>query len=469
MLFLEVYPIYAKEIFMTKQILAFGSLLLCSSLLNAATLPQQSKKLSLTLYNSDIALVHEEKELTLYKDEKRIIYEGIAKEIEMSSLYLGAPKELEVESVAFAHDLPTQEQLLRANVNKKVDIRRKKSAYEYETIPATLLGYENQRAMVQTIAGEIVNVKNSSVIFDALPKEFRLKPTLEWSVQTAQNIKSDIELEYLVNGVSFEPYYALYLDKNSSELIGSVILSNNSGADYKDAEISLLAGDINRVQESAMPLYKNARAMSLASSSDQMPQRVSIEGYHLYTLPKKISLSHGETKQLGLFEKSAINTQRKYVAQMSNPLYLRGEERSDLSMYLLLDAIDEPLLNATLRSYSKENNTTVFLGESKIKATPKGESIEVLLGRDFDLFASQTLIKRQESKESISSDILYVLKNSSQESKELTLLVAFNKKSGSLIKSDRDYSYTKGNFVTFKINLGAGASEEFSVHFESEK
>jgi len=454
---------------MKKQILALSSAFLYSSLLCAATLSQKSKELSLTLYSSDIALVQETKELTLYKDEKSMLYEGVAKEIELSSLYLHTPKQLQINSVEFVYDQLTQERLLKEHLGKKIEIRRKKSAYEYETLSATLLSYDHQNAIVQTIAHQILSVKNSSIIYESLPKELQLKPSLLWSVTTTEDIKTDITLEYLTKRVSFEPSYALYLDNNSSELIGSVVLKNNSGADFDKAKISLLAGDINRVQEANPLPYKNTRAMTLASSSDQIPQRDAVEGYHLYTLPEKISLSSGEAKQLQFFKQSAIATQREFVAQMSNPLYLRGEERSEILNYLRLEALEEPLLNARLRSYTSENGKRVFLGESRLKATPKGERAEILLGRDFDLSATQTLIKRQESKEAISSDILYTLTNNSQKPKEITLLVAFNKKSSSVVKSDHDYSYTKGNFVTFKIHLAARESEKFSVHFESEK
>lgn len=454
---------------MTKPTLALWSIYFCTSLLGAASLSPESKEVSLTLYNSQIALVDETKELTLYKDEKYIRYKEIAKEIDLSSIQLKTPKELVVHSLILENSLPTQEQLLQANLGKKVEIRRQKSAYEYEILPATLLSYDHKRAMVQTIAKQIMSVKNSSLIFDAPAKAIELKPSLLWSVTTHEDIKTDISLEYLTRGISFEPHYALYVEDNSSQLIASVMITNNSGSDFEDANISLVAGEINRLQEVSPQFHKSVRAVALASSSDQRLEPKLVEGYYLYRLPQRLSLANRQTKRVPLFEKENIKTQRKYIAKMSNPLYLRGEEQRSVSSYLMLEAIDEPLLSAKLRSYTREGSSSIFLGESRLKATPKGESAEILLGENFDLSVTQTLLKRHESKESTTADVLYTLTNSSAEPKEITLLIAFNKKSGSIVKSDKDYSYTKGNFVTFKIHLTPESSEKFNVHFESEK
>jgi hypothetical protein len=82
---------------------------------------------------------------------------------------------------------------------------------------------------------------------------------------------------------------------------------------------------------------------------------------------------------------------------------------------------------------------------------------------------TQTSIKREDKTNWLSSDVEYKISNSSDEAKQVTLLVPFNTQSDSKVQTKMDYSYTKGNFVTFSVLVQANRAEKFDVHFESKK
>lgn len=452
---------------MNTKLLALSISLLICTFLSAATLSKDSDKLSLLIYNSNIALVQEQKELVLLKEENSILYENVAKSIVDESVRLELPPDIQIISQQFLFDKLTQERLLEAHLEKKVAVRRLKNAYEHEVISATLLAYNNTEAIVQTIAHQIINVSPSSVIFESVPREFATQPSLLWSVNAAKDIKTDAKLEYLIKNISYNVHYALYLDANSSNITGWISLENHSGRSFEDTKLSFLGGDINRVNQGVSP-YKTTRAMTLADAQAEL-SNLAYRGYDLYTLPFKISLANNEKTQLRFMHQEHIATRKEYEVQMSNPLYLRGEQKSDVTQHLTLDSLNETLLGGLLRAYSLKDGMSIFLGESVVAHSPKEQAVKLPLGKNFELSATQTTLKRQESKLSISSDVLYTLTNHSGKEKTLTLLVAFNKESDSKVQTERDYSYTKGNFVTFKIHVAPNASEKFKVRYESKK
>ena len=81
----------------------------------------------------------------------------------------------------------------------------------------------------------------------------------------------------------------------------------------------------------------------------------------------------------------------------------------------------------------------------------------------------QSTLKRDDSQRYYISDVNYSIKNSSDKTKTVELLVPFNRNKNSIIKTSQKYEFTKGNFVTFSLIIKANSSKSFKVHFESKK
>jgi len=452
---------------MQKQIFALGGVFLFSTLLFSASLSEKTTNPSLIVYNSNIGLVHEEKELSLKKEDTSIIYEGVASSINTDSVNVKLSPDVTLLSQQYRYDKLTQAKLLEAHIGKKVEVRRLKNSNEYQVISATLLSHNGNESIVKTIDYQILTVKSSSIIFETIPKALITKPSLVWNVITPKNVSSKLELDYLINNITFKSDYILNLDEKSSNLTGWITIDNRSGKSFQDTKLSLLAGDINRANPNA-ELYKNVRAIAVMDSAPQVSHQ-AYEGYHFYTIPFKVTLANNEKTQIKFVSKEKIPTQREYTAQLSNPLYLNGEIKTDVMQYLSLAPLDVPLPKGVVRTYSKLQGETILLGETQIAHTPKETPIKLKLGKNFDLKATQTLVKRGDTKNWFACDVEYSVANKSDEKKEVQLLIPFNKQSDSIIKTDKTYSFTKGNFVTFSLLVAPNATEKFNVHFESKK
>jgi len=193
------------------------------------------------------------------------------------------------------------------------------------------------------------------------------------------------------------------------------------------------------------------------------------EGYHFYTIPFKVSLANNEKTQVKFIAKEGITFSREYSVMLNNPLYIRSQINSDVNQYINIEGIDRPLPKGTVRTYSKLNGQTILLGENNIAHTPKNTPLKLKIGKNFDVKVTQTPLSRDDSHTRLVTNIEYSLKNNSNEEKIVELLIPFNTNEDSKIKTDKTYTFTKGNLVTFSISVGANSTESFKVNFKSRK
>ena len=431
------------------------------------TLNPSTQNNSLIVYNSNVGLVHESRELNLKKDDTKIIYEDVASTINTDSVNVTLADTVSLFSQQYRFDKLTQSKLLNAHIGKRVDIRVEDNTKNYKTIPATLLSNDGSRCVVKTDNNTIITIESRNVIFKNIPKSLITKPSLVWNVKATQDTKSNISIDYLINQISWKSDYILNIKKDKADLSGWITINNRSGKSFKNTELHVLAGEINRAIKPRVN-YRVAKTMTMMDDAQEVSHKAH-EGYHFYSIPFKVNLSNNEKTQIKFIKENGISIKRKYSARMSNSNYLRGEIKHDVTQYITLKGFKYPLPKGVLRSYSKLKNTNIFLGESRIKHTPKNTPISLKLGKNFDTKVKETLLKFNDAGWYLDVDINYSVENSSDESKTVEILVPFNKRDGSKVISDEKYSYTKGNLVTFNIKVKAQSTKEFKVHFKTKK
>jgi hypothetical protein len=174
------------------------------------------------------------------------------------------------------------------------------------------------------------------------------------------------------------------------DLAGWVSVDNRSGATYPEAELQLVAGDVNRVMP---PAAKGARAraemnMTAMAAEPQFAEETLFE-YHLYTLGRRATLRDNETKQLSLFSPTACKVRKLFE---SNP------QRDGTKVRVVLETTNSeseglgmPLPKGILRVYKEDSRDRLqFVGEDQIDHTPRDEKIRVTVGNAFDLAVERT-------------------------------------------------------------------------------
>jgi len=446
---------------MKKIYLGFISTLLLISSAKATVLDN-----SLIIYNGNVGLVHEAKNVKINRSDSTITYEDVANTIETDSVNVKLPDSVKLYSQQYRFDKLTLSKLLDSHIDRAVQVRVLKDAKNFEIIDATLLTNNGASSLVKTKAGTIISVNSRDIIFKTIPSELLTKPSLVWNIKASKTLNTKMEIDYLIKNITWSSDYILNLNEKSANLSGWITIDNRSGKKFSDTSLYVLAGEINRVEK---PTYRREMMYAKAIADSAPVSQEAHEGYHFYTIPFKVNLTNNEKTQIKFTDKKSLKFSRKYGATLHNPLYLRGETKSDVTQYVKLEGLDIPLPKGVVRTYSKLRDTSILLGETHIKHTPKDTNIELRLGKNFDVKVKQTIIKRDDSKRYFIADINYNVKNSSDKTKTVELLVPFNRNKNSIVKSSQKYKFTKGNLVTFSIKVKANSSKSFKVHFETEK
>ncbi len=445
----------------------FTSLTVASSLFGA-TLSKEIKNSSLVVYNSNLGLVHEERDLELNTADTSIIYRGVASSVQTDSINVEISPNVTLYSQQYRFDSLTQAKLLEAHIGKKVEVRLLKNRNEFKIITATLLSHSGAKALVKTLDYKIITVKSDDIMFEHIPDTLITKPSLVWNIKTHKDTKTTMKLDYLISQISFKSNYILNIDESSANLTGWVSINNRSGKKFEQTKLSLLAGDIQKKQMRPQRVYKNMRAVSIMSDAPQLKEQ-SFEGYHFYTIPFDVNLANNETTQIKFIQENNISIERLYSVMLSNPLYLRGEQKSDVNQFIAFKGLDIPLPKGDIRIYSQLEGQTILLGGNSIKHTPKNSAIKLKTGTNFDLKVSQKTTKRGDRDGWFNVDVEYTVLNSADTNKTLEILVPFNTHQDSKVNTDETYTFTKGNLVTFSIKLEANSTKKFNVNYESKK
>lgn len=438
---------------------------LLSSYALAATLSETPTHNALVVYNSNMALVHEERELKLTPNDTEIIYKDVAQSINPDSVHVTLDPSVSIFSQQYKYDKLTLPKLLQSSIDKPVTIRRRKNANEYQRLSATLLSANGNNAIVRTLDYKILSVDTKDILFDTIPKTLLTKPSLVWNINATQNLDTQIKLDYLIRNISFSSNYILNLHENSADLSGWITINNRSGKTFKDTELTLLAGDVNRVhQPTPRVMYKN-----VAMADAPAVRESSFEGYHLYTVPFKVNLANNEKTQIQFVDQKAIATQKLYEATLFNPLYLMGERKSDVAQFVSLPPLPLALPKGVIRTYGAFEGKNIFLGENQITHTPKNTPIKLKIGTNFDMKVKQTPLMRDDTKEFFDVKVRYDVQNHSDKANTITLKIPVNVQKDAKITTTQQYEIIEGNIAAFTLKVDANATKSFEVHFRSKR
>src|ERR1700675_5064822 len=243
--------------------------------------------LAVTVYNSNIALVRDVRELQLPRGAFLLKFMDIAATVNPATVHfrsLTEPDKVGVLEQNYEYDLLEPAKLLNKYVGKEVTLTRSymdNGTTKREEIKATLLADNN--GPVWKIGNDIVTGGYSeSYRFPEVPANLYERPTLLMSLENSGSTKQKIESSYLAGNLSWNSDYVLTVgrDDKAADLDGWVTLVNNSGTAFRNARLQLVAGDLNRVQPAAPMSETRNMAMAKAARADQFAQE-NFSEYHL--------------------------------------------------------------------------------------------------------------------------------------------------------------------------------------------
>jgi hypothetical protein len=370
----------------------------------ATTTEKDQTDLSVTVYNSNLALVRDVRQIHLQAGVFPLRFEDVAASIMPATVHfrsLTDPAKLGVVEQNYEYDLLDPQKLLQKYVGREVTlVQRETDAGSTKWVETKALLLSDNNGPVWKVGDEIVTGTSAdSYRFPDLPENLYSRPTLVWTLDNRGADAQRVEASYLTNNMNWSADYVLNVgrDEKTADLDGWVTLVNNSGAAYNNAKLQLVAGEVHRTpQQFVADREALVKSMAGAVNGAVQFQQEGFSEYHLYTLQRRTSIQNNESKQISLLNGTNIPVE-KYLAVEGQQYYYRNpqgignaipqpvkvfyrfknDEKSGLGM---------PLPAGTVRVYQADSKGgTQFAGEDTIDHTPKDEALRIYVGNAFDV------------------------------------------------------------------------------------
>lgn len=483
----------------TRLTLAISLSLLCSSLLPQATLSEEvntsdSQGVSITVYNQNFGLVRDIRNIKLQEGINHVRFEDVAGRIDPTSVSfqsLTAPNAVVVREQNYQYDLMDQNTILSKSVGKELKFKQFLANGSVNELSGTLLSppqstvfdgsggssTHHQGIVLKTADGIVLN-PSGQVQLAALPPGLVPKPSLLWKIESGKAGDHKTEIAYQTAGINWKCDYVAVVNKDDdqSDLTSWVTIDNKSGGSYKNAALKLLAGDVHKVQPQAYGIASGSMMKSRAMAAEPQFKEQSFAEYHLYTLQGKTDVGQNETKQMSLFNASAIPIKKLFIYEPSRGFYnpYGGGSSPEQKVQVKFEIANSeknhlgiPMPKGKVRVYKKDQDDALqFIGEDEIDHTPRDEKIRLYIGDAFDLVGEHK-----------QTNMVHVSSRVSRASYEITLrnhkdtdvtIVAVEHAYGDWTILNSSMQYTKKDSHTFEFSVKVPANGEAKVTYEIE-
>jgi len=481
---------------------------------------------SLTIYNQNFAVVRERLGLDLKKGQNEVKYNDITTHLEPDSVILRDPKgkrNLQILEQNYRADPISQGLLLSLYEGKVIEFLTTDKEGEEKIIKGKIIrsGYVPhqaglnrygsqyyQRQMVYAhgpgtgqpiieVDGKLRFRLPGEPLFPSLTDDTILKPTIDWKIVTDKSGKLDAELSYVTGGMSWEADYSMLAQSEGNELdmIGWVTMDNQSGRQFENARIKLMAGDVSKIQPEDAYRDRYGGFGAYEMSGAMMPPTVSektFDEYHLYTLNNPTTLRDRQTKQVEFVRAEGIKSETLYVYdgvkidrryRGYNPESIRNNREYGTECNPKVWVMREfenseennlgiPLPRGLLRFYRRDDDGQLeFTGENFIDHTPKDEKVRVYTGNAFDLVGERKRTKFKADYDDEWLDETFEIKIRNHKEKDTVEFRVvehlYRWSSWKIVEKSQDFEKTDSQTIEFRVEVPPGEERTvtYKVHY----
>ncbi len=473
---------------------------------------------ALTIYNDNFAVVRGTIPFTLKAGVNSVTATGITAQVEPSSVILrdlSGHRDLRILEQDYRGDTVSQGLLLYLNEGKTIDFQVAGANGGPPTIvqgkiirsgyaPGSQNNYNYNSNQSDTtplieVNGQLQFGLPGQPLFPALADNSILTPTLEWKIDADQPGPVNAELAYITGGMSWDAAYNLIapVQGDTLDMTAWVTIDNESGKEFDNAQIKLMAGDVNKIHDNsngyprvlgADQVYANAADNSLSTQATEKP----LDNYHLYTLPNPTDLQNHETKQVQFLRAPHVQSSEIYVydgLQLDPNQYqgwgydnIRSQQdygtQSAPKVAVEREFVNSeanglgvPLPAGRVRFYRRDQDGQLeFIGENQIDHTPKGETLRIATGDAFDLTGTRTQTEYtiDNNHDFLDESFSIVLKNARATPANIRVVEHLYRALNWTITTSSDkYAKTDAHTIEFQIIVPPSADKTltYSAHY----
>ncbi|HPV14269.1 MAG TPA: DUF4139 domain-containing protein [Candidatus Cloacimonadota bacterium] len=424
----------------------------------------------LTIYNDDLSLVRSTFDIEIEAGRQEYNFDQITSRIQPSSVIVTSKiPGFKVAEQNYEYDLADRMAVLGKYLNKEITVYMedgsKTSGFLKFFDHSTYGIVESKTERFIMIAAD----KVQTVQLVSLPPNFYVRPTLHWSLISPKSGRVPIQLSYLSGGFSWDVTYNTVWDGKKLDFNSWVTINNRSGRAFENANLKLIAGEINRVREITIRGGRS-REVNFKMSADFAGGAPSFEekafhDFHMYTLDQKVSFANNQTKQLSLYPTMNVTAEGRYEYEVfddavSSIIQFKNTEENGIGV---------PLPKGVIKVYKQDSDGNMeFIGEDSINHTSRNEEVKIKTGKAFDIVAS-TLSKdhKDVSRNASESTIQITIRNNSNEEKTIDVIYQMDGNE-CIISSDIKPEIDTNNKATFSVKVPDNTQKIFSFRERTE-
>ncbi len=391
--------------------------------MSTQNLNQGLSSIVMTIYPNGMALIQGRFNLSLKQGANRVQLTGLPDALVVESLYpdtfngpAGADESGIVTVGSIVHhgrDLSWQTLQARAVASGlPLAIRHAETTHHTAQVLGTLLAYDGRSALVKS--GSSVRHLQHVVSID-YPESILAGVSLTSSLFAELTVDKGGEYDatFLFNArnVSWKADHKWILDERNKTLRwdGAIFITNNSGSDYKDAELSVAAGDValeDSFGGSGAPeggggmRLLGARVATAAPKQIRSAEVSSLGQVKLFKIPTLVTIEQGDSQRIPLMLVNSVGIKVEYRVKHQGDWRNRQSVEQDVERVLIFDNTPENKLGQPLPGgrvtvlQRDENGHLRQTGGTTLADTARGETVRAEIGSDFDITAVRTVVSQ---------------------------------------------------------------------------
>ncbi|MGA9584845.1 MAG: hypothetical protein WBQ95_05920 [Terracidiphilus sp.] len=479
---------------------------------------QESQPVALTIYNQSFAVARTTIDLDLHPGVNEITTDRVTSMLEPDSVVLrdsSGKRTIHVVEQNYDAAVVNQEWLLQKYEGKTIDFQVN-TPQGLQTVQGKIIRAGFNRQPTYTFDGQYQNGQQAQPLIEVNGKmQFQLpglpqfpsatdglllKPTLRWQIDSDAAAHFSAELAYITGGLDWDATYNVVAPQSSdvtgneeADVHGWVTIHNQSGTEFPQARIKLMAGDVAKIAPQTGHNFAQLRmiagAEAVSVGGPQVTQK-AFDDFHLYDLNRTVALRDGETKQVQFIDATNVSMRRTYAYDGLNaqiqPIFGGNVNQNrgygldnENTKVLIVEEIKNseanhlgmPLPAGRLRLYRRDADGQMeFVGESAINHTPTEETLKVPTGSAFDVKGSRHQTEFHVDYNRRELDENFEIKLTNQKQQPVTVKVIEHMYRGDnweITSKSADFAKRDSQAIEFSVPVAAKgeATITYTVHY----
>lgn len=387
------------------------------------------------------AIVKHERELKFDRGVSEINFQGVAALLDPTTVLfesLDNPDGTFVLEQDYRFDLLSMDKMLERYIDKQI---------VWDGDEVTLMSVSGGGMLIQGDDGAIQFVQGyDGVKFPSIADGLITRPTLNWMISSDKRGTQETRISYETKGITWWADYNLVFEEGRNANEGTIDLSawvsilNQSGGSYEDANLKLVAGDVNRAPQGGygQSPFQGGREMMMADTRQKGFEEQAFFEYHLYTLGRPTTIPDRSTKQIELFEQAReIPVKKRFMFDGTQQYMYYGGGRQeseqfgiggDTKVQVFLqfenkesEGLGMPLPSGRIRvsQLDEGDGSFEFIGEDTIDHTPRNEEVTIKLGNAFDVVGERRQVSFERGRDWMRETIEVKIRNQKEDRVEV--------------------------------------------------